>query len=145
MRYICAIQSVYSLGKAMKSLKSCKKISSLTGYHLGIPIAVHLRESSSFLNWIFVYSTVQKLVDSSHESQNSTRDSILYPQKFWQYVKSWVEFYNSRVGPFKFRVQKNNELAGWQSFRKVNWISKAHLCIVKEKASHRYISSSRKG
>ena len=55
-------------------------------------------------------------------------------------IKSQVEFPNSQVGSFEFQVKKNNELAGWLSFREVNWIREALLCDVEEKASR--LSSS---
>ena len=50
----------------------------------------------------------------TRESQNSTWDSIFDPRKIPS-IESQVKFRNSSVGSFEFRVEKNNELAGWLS------------------------------
>ena len=63
---------------------------------------------------------------------------LQYPSKVsWQSLASrktpWLV-------SWLFRVEKNNEFAGWLSFREVNWIREALLCYVEGKASH--LSSS---
>ena len=66
-------------------------------------------------------STTQRLSWQSLASRK-TRLETWFPILENFRIESRVEFHNSRVGSFEFRVERNNELAGWMSFRKANWI-----------------------
>ena len=70
--------------------------------------------------WLVQYrSKVSWQSLASRKTWLKTELSILR-KKFWE---SGLEFHNLQVGSFKFQVEKNNELAGWLSFREVNWIT----------------------
>ena len=65
----------------------------------------------------------------TRELRNSTRDILSQSSKISR-IESRVDFRNSRVGSFEFRVEKNNELTAWLISREINWTSEAHSCVV---------------
>ena len=76
-----------------------------------------------------MYSTRQRLSWQSLASRKTRLETWFSILENFR-IESRVEFRKSRVGSFDFRVERNNEFAGWMSFREVNWIREVLSCDV---------------
>ena len=76
-----------------------------------------------------MYSTTQRLSWQSLASRKTRLETWFSILENFR-IESRVEFRKSRVGSFDFRVKRNNEFAGWMSFREVNWIREVLSCDV---------------